>query len=223
MEFTRSTHGDLINYRIPTFNLSDRVAEVRSFFEDGHYSHAAVYGSGRLLGNISAYALYPLSDTDTLQQAYDELQLFWVAENAHWLEAFDKMLKAGADLIPVVGTDGSHRGYYLLEDIEGLFGESLFVAEPGEVVVISGAPSSFSLSQIVQIIELNGGHIYGLITTLSSELSKEVAVKVSSENFTQMLSELRRYDYQIAYAPASDLYFEQLKERSDYLTNFLNL
>jgi hypothetical protein len=59
--------------------------------------------------------------------------------------------------------------------------------------------------------------------TTSDELVKEVAVKVNSENFTQILSELRRYDYYIDYTPVNDLYFEQLKERSDYLTNYLDL
>jgi hypothetical protein len=75
----------------------------------------------------------------------------------------------------------------------------------------------------VQLIEMNQGQVGGLLMTTSNELVKEVAVKVNSENFTQILSELRRYDYHIDYAPISDLYFEQLKERSDYLTNYLDL
>jgi hypothetical protein len=75
----------------------------------------------------------------------------------------------------------------------------------------------------VQLIEMNQGQVGGLLMTASNELVKEVAVKVNSENFTQILSELRRYDYHIDYAPVNDMYFEQLKERSDYLTNYLDL
>ena len=70
---------------------------------------------------------------------------------------------------------------------------------------------------------MNQGKVGGLLMTTSDELVKEVAVKVNSENFTQILSELRRYDYYIDYTPVNDLYFEQLKERSDYLTNYLDL
>jgi hypothetical protein len=59
--------------------------------------------------------------------------------------------------------------------------------------------------------------------TSSDESMREVAVKVNSENFTQILSELRRYNYHIDFTPGNDLYFEQLKDRSNYLTNYLNL
>ena len=104
-----------------------------------------------------------------------------------------------------------------------MFGQSTFIQESGEVFIISSDPSNFSVSTIVQLIERNQGHVVGLLMTSSDESMREVAVKVISENFTQILSELRRYSYQIDYAPGNDLYFEQLKERSDYLTNYLNL
>ncbi len=139
------------------------------------------------------------------------------------MSVFDQLLKSGADLIPVLDHSGLHKGYYLLEDIEGMFGQSTFVQEAGEVLIISSNPSNFSISTIVQLIEMNQGGVGGLLMTTSNELVKEVAVKVNSENFTQILSELRRYDYHIDYAPVNDLYFEQLKERSDYLTNYLDL
>jgi hypothetical protein len=104
-----------------------------------------------------------------------------------------------------------------------MFGQSTFVQEAGEVLIISSNPTNFSVSTIVQLIEMNQGQVGGLLMTASNELVKEVAVKVNSENFTQILGELRRYDYHIDYAPVNDTYFEQLKERSDYLTNYLDL
>ena len=175
------------------------------------------------MGNLSSYALYPLENDESLYSLIDELQSFWVGETSHWVSVFDQLLKSGADLIPVLDHSGLHKGYYLLEDIEGMFGQSTFVQEEGQVLIISSNPSNFSVSTIVQLIEMNQGGVGGLLMTTSNELVKEVAVKVNSENFTQILSELRRYDYHIDYAPISDLYFEQLKERSDYLTNYLDL
>ena len=175
------------------------------------------------MGNLSSYALYPLENDESLYSLIDELQSFWVGETAHWVSVFDQLLKSGADLIPVLDHSGLHKGYYLLEDIEAMFGQSTFIQEVGEVLIVSSNPSNFSISTIVQLIEMNQGGVGGLLMTTSNELVKEVAVKVHSENFTQILSELRRYDYHIDYAPVNDLYFEQLKERSDYLTNYLDL
>jgi CBS domain containing-hemolysin-like protein len=212
-----------LNQRIPIFRIDDRVEEVKEFFEDGRFSHVAIYDDQRFLGNLSSYALYPLENDESLYSLIDELQSFWVGETTHWVSVFDQLLKSGADLIPVLDNSGLHKGYYLLEDIEGMFGQSTFVQEAGEVLIISSNPANFSVSTIVQLIEMNQGQVGGLLMTASNELVKEVAVKVNSENFTQILSELRRYDYQIDYAPVNDMYFEQLKERSDYLTNYLDL
>jgi CBS domain containing-hemolysin-like protein len=223
MNFSQVAFQELLNQRIPVFHIDDRVEEVKEFFEDGRFSHVAIYDDQRFLGNLSSYALYPLENDESLYSLIDELQSFWVGETAHWVSVFDQLLKSGADLIPVLDHLGLHKGYYLLEDIEGMFGQSTFVQEAGEVLIISSNPSNFSVSTIVQLIEMNQGGVGGLLMTTSNELVKEVAVKVNSENFTQILSELRRYDYHIDYAPVNDLYFEQLKERSDYLTNYLDL
>ena len=223
MNFSQVAFQELLNQSIPVFHIDDRVEEVKEFFEDGRFSHVAIYDDQRFLGNLSSYALYPLENDESLYSLIDELQSFWVGETAHWVSVFDQLLKSGADLITVLDHSGLHKGYYLLEDIEGMFGQSTFVQEAGEVLIISSNPSNFSISTIVQLIEMNQGGIGGLLMTTSNELVKEVAVKVNSENFTQILSELRRYDYHIDYAPVNDLYFEQLKERSDYLTNYLDL
>ena len=223
MNFSQVAFQELLNQSIPVFHIDDRVEEVKEFFEDGRFSHVALYDDQRFLGNLSSYALYPLENDESLYSLIDELQSFWVGETAHWVSVFDQLLKSGADLIPVLDHSGLHKGYYLLEDIEGIFGQSTFVQEAGEVLIISSNPSNFSISTIVQLIEMNQGGVGGLLMTTSNELVKEVAVKVNSENFTQILSELRRYDYHIDYAPVNDLYFEQLKERSDYLTNYLDL
>ena len=223
MNFSQVAFQELLNQSIPVFHIDDRVEEVKEFFEDGRFSHVAIYDDQRFLGNLSSYALYPLENDESLYSLVDELQSFWVGETAHWVSVFDQLLKSGADLIPVLDHSGMHKGYYLLEDIEGMFGQSTFVQEAGEVLIISSNPSNFSVSTIVQLIEMNQGGVGGLLMTTSNELVKEVAVKVNSENFTQILSELRRYDYHIDYAPVNDLYFEQLKERSDYLTNYLDL
>ena len=223
MNFSQVAFQELLNQSIPVFHIDDRVEEVKEFFEDGRFSHVAIYDDQRFLGNLSSYALYPLENDESLYSLIDELQSFWVGETTHWVSVFDQLLKSGADLIPVLDHSGLHKGYYLLEDIEGMFGQSTFVQEAGEVLIISSNPSNFSVSTIVQLIEMNQGGVGGLLMTTSNELVKEVAVKVNSENFTQILSELRRYDYHIDYAPVNDLYFEQLKERSDYLTNYLDL
>jgi len=223
MNFSQVAFQELLNQCIPIFSIDDRVEEVKEFFEDGRFSHVAIYDDQRFLGNLSSYALYPLENDESLYSLIDELQSFWVGETTHWVSVFDQLLKSGADLIPVLDNSGLHKGYYLLEDIEGMFGQSTFVQEAGEVLIISSNPTNFSVSTIVQLIEMNQGQVGGLLMTTSNELVKEVAVKVNSENFTQILSELRRYDYHIDYAPVNDLYFEQLKERSDYLTNYLDL
>ncbi len=223
MNFSQVAFQELLNQCIPIFRIDDRVEEVKEFFEDGRFSHVAIYNDQRFLGNLSSYALYPLENEESLYSLIDELQSFWVGETTHWVSVFDQLLKSGADLIPVLDNSGLHKGYYLLEDIEGMFGQSTFVQKAGEVLIISSNPTNFSVSTIVQVIEMNQGQVGGLLMTTSNELVKEVAVKVNSENFTQILSELRRYDYHIDYAPINDLYFEQLKERSDYLTNYLDL
>ena len=180
MNFSQVAFQELLNQSIPVFHIDDRVEEVKEFFEDGRFSHVAIYDDQRFLGNLSSYALYPLENDESLYSLIDELQSFWVGETSHWVSVFDQLLKSGADLIPVLDHSGLHKGYYLLEDIEGMFGQSTFVQEEGQVLIISSNPSNFSVSTIVQLIEMNQGGVGGLLMTTSNELVKEVAVKVNS-------------------------------------------
>ena len=223
MDFSQVAFQELLNHSTPIFYRDSQIEAVKEFFEDGRFSHVAIYDNQRFLGNLSSHALYPVENDKSLYSLINELEYFWVEETTHWLSVFDKLLKSGADLIPVIDSIGLHKGYYLLEDIEMMFGQSHFIQQSGEVFIISSNPSNFSVSTIIQLIEVNQGQVVGLLMTSSDESMREVAVKVNSENFTQILSELRRYNYHIDFTPGNDLYFEQLKDRSNYLTNYLNL
>ena len=50
MNFSQVAFQELLNQSIPVFRIDDRVEEVKEFFEDGRFSHVAIYDDQRFLG-----------------------------------------------------------------------------------------------------------------------------------------------------------------------------
>ena len=222
MDFQDFTLSQLRNDGLPSFELTQRISELTTFFEHANYSHAAITQDGLLVGCVPNYVLTPYEPTDAIAELADEWQDFSIQSSAYWLDALEKVLLADADIIPVVDDRRFFLGYYLLEDLELFLARTPFLTEGGTVIVVSVPKEAYSISQLTQVVEANNARVLGVMQTADHGTRIEITLKVVTESMSALLIELRRYDYNIESALYEDLFAQQLKERSDYFEKFLN-
>ena len=79
------------------------------------------------------------------------------------------------------------------------------------------------MSQIVQIIESNGGKLLGIYISAKQLDMIQVTLKIISKEINEIMQTLRRYDYKIISIHENDLYLEDLKNRSGYLQKYIEM
>jgi hypothetical protein len=110
-----------------------------------------------------------------------------------------------------------------LRDVLDVFSTSPFMFEQSETLIIAKQKNDYSMSQIVQIIESNGGKLLGVYISEKKLDMIQVTVKFISKEINEIMQSLRRYDYKIISIHENDLYLEDLKNRSEYLQKYLEI
>jgi hypothetical protein len=83
--------------------------------------------------------------------------------------------------------------------------------------------SDYSMSEVSQIVESNGGKLLGAFISEKNEEFIEVTLKIVSEEINEIMHTFRRYDYEIVSNHENDIYLEDLKNRSEYLQKYLEM
>lgn len=208
---------------IPVFDSADSLEKVVRFFKDTNYSHVAVSESGSFLGVLAEEALKHFGTRKKIRDFRDDLETFHTQKEASWLEVLEAFSKNETNLLPILDEERQVLGYYQLLDVLGLLIETPFFREPGGILVVAKSVKDHSFSEISQIIESNNTRLLGaFITDIRNDVVM-TTIKLSAENFNEVLQTFRRYNYSILFGTIHDQFLEDLKQRSDYLDKYLNV
>lgn len=212
-----------LNSSLPVFTPETSLVEVLSFFKSTTYTHIAVAEGERFLGMLPEHDLRLDSLEGLVDDLRTQLEFFTCYERTIWLEVLEVFAKNDSNLVAVLNENQQVIGYYTLEDTMNQLVETPFLNEPGGIIVVAKGIKDYSMSEVSQIVESNNSRVLGaFITNLENDLV-QVTLKVSGDNFNEILQTFRRYGYQIDLDTKDDLYLEELKERSAYLSKFLNV
>ena len=125
--------------------------------------------------------------------------------------------------MPVLNDNKEYLGYYDLNEILGAFCLSPVMDDDGVCIEIEKNNNSFSLSEVSQIVESNGGKVLGFYISSQVEDQTQAIIKIATENINETVQTFRRYDYLIISEHKSDFYIQNLKDRSDYLQKYLTM
>jgi hypothetical protein len=95
--------------------------------------------------------------------------------------------------------------------------------EDSETLIIEKIKSDYSMSEISQIVESNGGELLGLYISEKQQGFVQITLKISTADIHEIMHAYRRYDYKIISLHENDIYLEDLKSRSDYLQKYLDM
>jgi predicted transcriptional regulator len=212
-----------INNDYKAIDSSETVESVQHLFSEAHFSHFPVTEDNVYVGSIAAHDVETFELDKKIKHYRYALEGFYARTNMIWLDVLEIFAKNQTNIIPVLNDDNKYVGYYEVTDIIKFFYETPFLREQGGIIIVKKDIVDFSMSQVVQIIETNGGKLLGLFVSETSTEKIQVTIKLALGGINEIIQTFRRYNYEIMSEHQEDNYLNSLRERSDYLDKYLNM
>ena len=214
---------DFINNQYKALQVNATVADASDIFLDIDYSHFPILDQDVFLGSISKEDTELFLGTDAINNHKHNLTRFFVRNDKNWFDVLEEFSKNHTNILPVLDDKNNYLGFYELEDVLHFFNETTFVKENGSTIIVEKETTDVAFSQICQIVESNNAQLLGVFISNNSATKTEITLKISQNNFNEIIQTFRRYNYRILSEHQEDSYLADLKERSDYLNKYLNI
>ena len=209
---------------IKPLNINNKISDLQLLFNQLTYSHIPVENDDHIyLGCFSATDAQCFEGHKPLNEYSHAIEDFFVRKNTLWLDVLEAFARNASNIMPVLNDKNVYLGYYELNDIISLFGDSPFFTAAGGILVIEKGINDYSFSEISQIVESNNGKILGAFVSRIKNDVVQITIKIDNVGLTSVIQTFRRYSYRIVSGHEEDSYTESLKERSDYLNKYLNI
>ena len=214
---------DYINNDFKAIKSSDSIESVMDFFEESRFSHFPVVEDGVYIGCIS----YEEREADDLSKEISDysysLKGFFVRTNLFWIDVLEVFSRNNTTVIPVLDEENNYVGYYEITEVIRNFYDTPFVKDFGGMIIVEKSILDFTMSQVVQIVESNGGKILGLYVSNTTPDKVQVTIKIVLGGMNEILQSFRRYEYDIISEHKEDVFLNDLKDRSAYLDKYLSI
>ena len=203
---------------IKPLNSKNKISDLQLLFNQLTFSHIPVEDDNKAyLGCFSETDAHCFESDKLLEEYKYVIEDFYVRDTTLLLDILEAFAINSTNIMPVLSEQNEYLGYYELNDIINLFGESPFFAEPGGVLVVEKGVNDYSFSELSQIVESNDGKLLGaFISKMNTDLV-QITLKIGNIGLNEIIQTFRRYSYNIVSGHEEDSYVESLKERSDYL------
>ena len=216
--------NDYILKEIKAFHLKDSVKKAQKLFKNYPITHFPVVENDKLLGSFAEDDIQTLENKEEELVAHSYLlNSFFADEKATVLELLKIFADNNTTIIPVLNKEKNYIGYYDLCDVLDVFSTSPFMIEESETLIIEKLELDYSMGEVSQIVEANGGKLLGVYISEKSNNFVQVTLKIVSDEINEIIQTFRRYDYKIVSNHENDIYLEDLKNRSDYLQKYLEM
>jgi len=216
--------SNYISNDIKILRIKDSISKAKTLFNENTLSHLPIVKKNLLIGMLAENDIQNIAiENDIIKNHLNLLQNFSTINTNVWIDLIKLFAANQTNILPVVDKDKVYLGYFDLNDILHLFLETPFLSESGYMVVVEKNTSEYSFSEISQIVEVNNAKLLGAFVTKQNTDTVQITLKISDHDINNTLQSFRRYSYHVIAGNLEDKYFEELKERSEYLQKFLNI
>ena len=216
--------NEYILKEIQPLRLKDPVKSAQKVFENYPITHFPVIKNNKLLGSFGEDDIQTLENKESELGSYAHLlHSFFADEKVTVIELLKIFADNDTNIVPVLNEFKDYIGYFDLRDVLNVFSTSPFMLEESETLTIEKLTNDYSMSEIAQIIESNGGKLLGLYISEKKADMIRITTKIISKEINEIMQTFRRYDYKIISMHENDLYLENLKNRSEYLQKYLEM
>ena len=216
--------GDLISDEIPTLKGSDNVLFAMQLLDEYKMKHLPVVNGQNFLGLLSDEATLETEDYDKpLSEQTGLLQQVFIDKDQHVYDVINLAAEFQLSAIPILDSQMKYVGVISIYCLVRELSKVAAMKERGSVLVLEMNQHDYSLSQIAQIVEGNDSRLLGGFVSESRNDVVQMTLKLSEDNYNEVLQTFRRYGYAIEFGNDEDQFIESLKERSNYLSKYLNI
>ena len=216
--------NDYILKDINALRLNDSVKSAQNLFKNFPITHFPVVENDKLLGSFAEDDARTIENKEDVLESYSYLfSSFFAEEKTTVLELIKIFADNNATIIPVLNADKNYIGYYELTDVIEIFSAIPFMHEESETLIVEKLENDYSMSEVTQIVETNGGKILGIYISEKQDGFVQITLKVISNEINEIMHTFRRYNYEIISTHENDIYLEDLKNRSEYLQKYLEM
>jgi predicted transcriptional regulator len=214
---------DYITNDFKPLAIDDSISSVQDFFADVSFSHFPVVEERIYIGSVNAEDAETYDFDKNITDYRFNLEGFYARTTMVWLDVLEVFAQNQTNIMPVLTPENKYVGYYEIQDVIRFFNDTPFLKEQGGIIIVERETLDYSMSQVAQIVESNGGKLLGSFISSSTLQTVQITLKISSGSVNEIIQTFRRYGYQIISENQEDTYLESLKERSDYLDKYLNI
>lgn len=214
---------DYINNDYKPLPINESISNVKDFFADVSFSHFPVVQERIYLGSINAEDAETYDLDKTINDYRFNLEGFYARTTMIWLDVLEVFAQNQSNILPVLSPENTYVGYYEIQDVIRFFNDTPFLKEQGGIIVVERETLEYSMAQVAQIVESNGGKVLGSFISDATSQNVQITLKIASGSVNEIIQTFRRYGYSIISESQEDTYLESLKERSDYLDKYLNI
>jgi len=203
--------------------ITDEVKDAQLVFNQLTFSHIPILENGVYIGCLSETDSHCFEGDKSIGECRYSLEQFFVRVQTNWIDVLEAFAQNSTNVMPILNEDNKYVGYYELNDIINIFNDTPFLHELGSVLVVEKGTKDYSFSEISQIVESNNARLLGAFISKAENDIIQVTLKLNNGSLNDIVQSFRRYSYNIVSEFAEDAYMQNLKERSEYLTKYLNI
>ena len=218
---------NLIKRKHPVLKSSDSIENALDLCQDSDHDGLPVIEptTRKLVGFIYRQDLLDVADKQMKLCELDLKEPIKVYGNQHLFEAIRLMLQYEMRFVPVVDNEFTFLGLLNKKQLLEVLSDILNLSEYGSVITIELVERDYTLSEIVQIIEVEEARILGITVETPEELNDtfSISIKLNVEDVTRVSAALRRYGYTISSETGNESYDNDFKSRANELLDYLEI
>lgn len=217
---------EIINTKIPPLALTDTVSAALVKFDISELNKLVVVDEHSLVvGTLSRASFAKVENQNLTIIDFPLEPVIPLVESKHVFETARLMFANDLNSLPVVDHKRKYKGMVIKGDVVSALSSMFNLIATGSVLTIEFAERDYSLSDIVRIIEIEGGKILGIAVQQpdSQNNNYRASVKLNLQDSSVVSAALRRYGYLITSEENSELLEYDFSDRADELIRYLDL
>lgn len=216
----------LLNRSITPLLTSDTVSsalEMMNRLEEVSLS-VVEPSTKKIVGRVSYDQLRDVEDEAALISSLRLKQPVFTFENLHMFEIARQMIHHDVRLMPVIDDTETYIGTVEKRDLLEKLPQMLNLGREGSVITVEMVQEDFTLTELVNLVELEGAKILGLTVSPDPENPSliQVSIKLNLQDTSAVTLSLSRHGYTTIAENRGDLLQMDMTSRADELTRYFD-
>jgi len=216
---------EVITDEIPPLKISDSGDKALSWMEEFKVYELPLVNGHQFLGLILESDLLDLNNPSILlSEIHSPLNRPAVYGHDHFYSVISTMIEHKISVVAVLDEQENYLGMISQRDLIKHISSIAAYKEPGGIIELEMNTNDYSLVEIANIIESNGGKVLSSYIKSKIDSTKiEVTIKTNKDDLSSILQTFTRYEYTIIASFDKSGSSDDLKQRYEAFMHFLNM